>query len=652
MATSRFLTKSRFKLAVECPTKLFYSSKQSLYKNIKHEDSFLRMLADGGFQVGELAKVIYKDAQEISTKDPKEALEITKKLLAENENITLLEPAIEFENLLVRIDVLIKRNNTFELIEVKAKSYNSANPEIEGKTVPIRKEMLPYIQDVAFQKYVLSKAYPNSTISSYLMLPDKAINSSIDGLNQMFKVEHNNQQTKVIVDKQIHYVMEDAKKLLAKVSVDKLVNIVLENEINAAGLYASMPELARTLAKAYETDTKIAPKLTSTCSACEFKASPNEDLKSGFHECLKEVTNWLGKDLYQLTVLDIWDFRRKTEFLAKGLYKPNELTQDDIKYKDDTEGLSRTQRQWLQCQGIPPEDDSGGFYFDAELFNHRMSKWQYPYHMIDFETSTTALPFFKGMRPYESVAFQFSHHIIHEDGSIEHSGEFILAEPGQFPNYEFLRALKNQLEGDEGTVFRWAAHENTILNHIAQQLESDHNPPQDKDVLLEFVENLTTGGKRAMVDLNEVAKRTYYHPDTKARTSIKKVLPAVLKSSAYLKQKYEQPIYGQEIPSFNFKNFTWWQHKDGEFIEPYDLLKEIENEMLGEEGAEIFDTEDDGFEIAEGGAAAAAFARLQFECLNEKQRSNIKNALLRYCELDTLAMVMIMQGWQAMLISD
>lgn len=643
---SRYLTKSRFKLAVECPTKLFYASKQSTYKNSKHEDSFLRMLADGGFQVGQLAKVIYKDAYEVSAKDNAEALAITKKLLSENENITLLEPAIKFENLLVRIDVLIKRNNTFELIEVKAKSYNSEKPEIEGTKVPILKKMLPYIQDVAFQKYVLSKAYPNATISTYLMLPNKAVYSNIDGLNQMFKVEQNDYQTKVVVDERIYSVLDDAEKLLAKVSVDKVVNIVLENEINAAGLSASMSELTQTLAKAYEHDTKIPPTLTSACSACEFKSSPKETLKSGFHECLKQVTNWNNEDLCQPTVLDIWDFRDKNEFLALGVYKPSQLSQEDIKYKDDKEGLSRTQRQWLQCQGVPPEDDMGGFYFDTELFNHHVSKWEYPYHMIDFETSTTALPFFKGMRPYESVAFQFSHHIINEDGSVKHVGEFILAEAGQFPNYEFLRALKKQLEGDNGTVFRWAEHENTILNHIAHQLEHDHNPPEDKDLLLEFVKDLTKTGSRAMVDLNEIAKRTYYHPDTKARTSIKKVLPAVLKTSAYLKDKYEKPIYGNKIPSLNFQNFTWWQHKDGQFVEPYDLLKDIECEMLGEEGAEIFDTEDDGFEIAEGGAAAAAFARLQFECLSDQQRANIKSALLRYCELDTLAMVMIVEAWK------
>ena len=642
----RYLTKSRFKLAIECPTKLFYSSRKSIYKDNKQEDSFLRMLADGGFQVGQLAKVIFKDGHEIKSKDAKKAEAETLKLLTENEEIVLLEPAIRYKNFFVRIDVLIKRKNTFELIEVKAKSYNSAKPEVEGAKGGILKPMLPYIQDVAFQKFVLQLAFPDSSISTYLMLPDKAVTSEVDGLNQLFKVDHTDHSTTVVVDEKIHSIINEAQKLLINVSVDKYVDDVLSKEIECPGLIETLPNLAEHLAKAYESDQKITPTLSAACSKCEFKAYPSDKLNSGFHECLSIATGWQGDDLYQATILDIWDFRKKDSFLAQGIYKPSQLSQDDIGYKDDKEGLSRTQRQWLQCQGIPPEDDLGGFYLDTELFNHHMTKWKYPYHMIDFETSTTALPFFKGMRPYESVAFQFSHHIIYEDGSIKHLGEFILAEAGQFPNYEFVRALKKELDIDDGTVFRWAAHENTILNHIATQLMNDQNPPSDRDALLQFIDTLITGGSRAMVDLNEIAKRTYYHPDTKARTSIKKVLPAVLKSSAYLKEKYTQPIYGKEIQSLNFQNFTWWQSKDGQFVEPYDLLKDIENEMLGDEGAEIFDTEDDGFEIAEGGAAAAAFARLQFESLTEQQRSNIKNALLRYCELDTLAMVIIVEAWR------
>ena len=50
--------------------------------------------------------------------------------------------------------------------------------------------------------------------------------------------------------------------------------------------------------------------------------------------------------------------------------------------------------------------------------------------------------------------------------------------------------------------------------------------------------------------------------------------------------------------------------------------------------------------IAAGGAAATAYARLQFEDLDNEARNRIKAALLRYCELDTLAMVMVLQGWQ------
>jgi hypothetical protein len=41
-----------------------------------------------------------------------------------------------------------------------------------------------------------------------------------------------------------------------------------------------------------------------------------------------------------------------------------------------------------------------------------------------------------------------------------------------------------------------------------------------------------------------------------------------------------------------------------------------------------------------------AYARLQFEDVDEVERRMIREALLRYCELDTLAMVMIVQGWR------
>lgn len=43
MTSPRYLTKSRFKLAAECPTKLFYTGKDKVYKNTMQEDSFLAL---------------------------------------------------------------------------------------------------------------------------------------------------------------------------------------------------------------------------------------------------------------------------------------------------------------------------------------------------------------------------------------------------------------------------------------------------------------------------------------------------------------------------------------------------------------------------------------------------------------------------------
>ena len=645
----RYLTKSRFKLAVECPTKLFYTNKKN-YRNLKQEDSFLQALADGGFQVGEFAKYLFPAGILIESKDNAEAEAATAAHLAKNDEVVLFEPAIRFNDLFIRVDVLIKRQNSFELIEVKAKSYNSADPQIEGLRTAIRSEMLPYIQDVAFQKFVLSQKFPDKTIASYLMMPDKAVNATLDGLNQLFKVMRTGQSIDVVALPNTGQFVSQNYSLLAKVNVDQYVDIVMRDGIQFPGGHSNLSNLVADWAKFYKGDIKMAPIIHSGCAKCEFKSHPGDGYKSGYLECMTEGTELSESEIEAGTVLDIWNFRGKDKLIDKRIFKLSQVTEDDLKVKNDKDGLSNSQRQWLQCNGIPKEDDLGGFYFDQNVFENHHQQWKYPLHMIDFETSTTALPFFKGMRPYASIAFQFSHHIVEKDGAVKHVGQFICAEPGVFPNFEFVRELKKQLEVDDGTIFRWAAHENTILNHIAAQIQQRSRVVTDANDLLSFIADVTNDGIRSMVDLNEIAKRTYFHPETKGRTSIKKVLPAVLRTSQFLKDKYQKPIYGADasisgaIQSLNLKDFTWWELDSGQVADPYGKLKTIVDDMLGDEGGGILDAEE--LEITEGGAAAMAFGRLQFEDLTDQDRKRIKNALLRYCELDTLAMVMIVEAWK------
>ncbi len=45
---SRYLIKSRLKLPLECPTKLFYTGKVDVYPDCKREDEFLQELAGQG----------------------------------------------------------------------------------------------------------------------------------------------------------------------------------------------------------------------------------------------------------------------------------------------------------------------------------------------------------------------------------------------------------------------------------------------------------------------------------------------------------------------------------------------------------------------------------------------------------------------------
>ena len=152
-----------------------------------------------------------------------------------------------------------------------------------------------------------------------------------------------------------------------------------------------------------------------------------------------------------------------------------------------------------------------------------------------------------------------------------------------------------------------------------------------------------------MVDLWELVKRFYYDPLTGGSNSIKKVFPAILSRSSFLQDKYSQPIYGSAngIESLNFKDWIWVQTRDGKIVDPYELLPKLFDDIdLKDEKLDfLFSSE----ELREGGSASIAYARMQFTEMSDLERGELKKALLKYCELDTLAMVMIIEAWRDML---
>jgi hypothetical protein len=146
-----------------------------------------------------------------------------------------------------------------------------------------------------------------------------------------------------------------------------------------------------------------------------------------------------------------------------------------------------------------------------------------------------------------------------------------------------------------------------------------------------------------MIDMCELVKQYYYNPLTGGSNSIKAVLPAVLNESSCLKKKYCNPIYGSEkgIRSHNYKDKAWIEYQGETVKDPYKTLPPVftgSNEF----NLDRLVTEDS---IADGGAAMAAYAKMQFTEMSDIEKDKIVQSLLRYCELDTFAMVLIYEHW-------
>src|SRR3989338_4010113 len=97
---SNYLTKSRFKLALECPTKLYYTRKKE-YANQNNANEFLKALAEGGFQVGELAKMYYPGGVDLSNiRKEEESVQLTEEALKKDTCI-IYEAAFRYKNLFI-----------------------------------------------------------------------------------------------------------------------------------------------------------------------------------------------------------------------------------------------------------------------------------------------------------------------------------------------------------------------------------------------------------------------------------------------------------------------------------------------------------------------------------------------------------------------
>ena len=611
----RRLSKSEFKTACNCTTKLYYKKKG--FPSSNEGNDYLQFLADGGHQVGKLATMQYPDGKDINSGNNHEEAKKQTGLYLKEENITLFEPYIESEQKLIRIDILNKIGNHFQLIEVKSKSYNSKeDPKAQ------KKELKDYIYDLAYQylvlqEYLTQKGEP-FTITPYLFLPDKSKRSQTEGLNSLFKLREEKFSGKtfravaVDIDENFKKDIENEDLLVLVPLYDEVIELQEEIKLRSTKFLNSLNPLL----------VKEQAKLNKGCFSCEYNVANEEFKDSGFDLC------WKDKDDPEHSINDLYysgSLGKKSlgiENLVDHLIEANKLSLYDIPDEFIGDG-SRGQRQRIQLEFTQSEEE----YFSEDMTE--ALKWTYPLHFIDFETATAALPYHKGMSPYEAVAFQWSCHTIREPGAEPEHFEWINLNQ-KFPNFDFAGSLMKCI-GNEGTVLMWATHENTILRNIFNQMEKYNIEDEVLKHWLKGIVKFDKEDKSRLIDMNRFTLDHYFHPKMKGKTSIKKVLPAVL---------YENS--GERISrwlqEFDFE-FSLLHKKEGRITDPYAQLPPLD----------IFDQGEKY--LKDGGGAMAAYQEILLG-LRKNDAESLKayeKGLLNYCKLDTLAMVIIWEHWKTSL---
>ncbi len=140
----------------------------------------------------------------------------------------------------------------------------------------------------------------------------------------------------------------------------------------------------------------------------------------------------------------------------------------------------------------------------------------YPIHFLDFETFMTALPLYPGTRPWQMITFQWSDHILHENGDLEHR-EFLHEGVGD-PRLRFTESLIEAL-GDAGSVVVYSPFENSRLNELAIAF------PEHAKAIAAI--------QSRIFDLLRTVRTHVRHPDCLGSSSIKVVLPALVEDLSY-----------------------------------------------------------------------------------------------------------------------
>ena len=337
-----FLSKSKYCQCVQCKNILWFSK----YKPDCGEEDNNDSILEKGRQVGELAKGLFGDYEDVaSDTDIRIRVEKTQELLKDKPNI-ITEASFIYDNNFCSVDVLKNDLDGVEIYEVKSST----------KIKDI------YLDDVAYQYFVLSSLNLNVKKACIVYINNEYIRGEELDITQLFNIED---VTDIVQQKRDE----------------------IRDNIN----------LINSFMQAHDEDNEPEREIGKNCFdpySCAF-------------------WDYCTRDLPKPNVFDISGMQRRSKFKKynEGKISFESLENEDInpKYLEQIDFELNNREPKINRKAIIDILDS----------------LKYPLYFIDYETCQYAIPEFEGTKAYQQIPFQYSLHIIKEKGApLEHK-EFL-----------------------------------------------------------------------------------------------------------------------------------------------------------------------------------------------------------------------------------
>jgi hypothetical protein len=184
----------------------------------------------------------------------------------------------------------------------------------------------------------------------------------------------------------------------------------------------------------------------------------------------------------------------------------------DVAALDSTTKLTDKQQRFMNLvHGNAP-------VIDRDAIRSFLASFTYPLYFLDFETLGEVIPPFDGLRPYQQLPFQYSLHILYEDGTLTHRD--YLHEESSMPTTPLAEQLAADVSTD-GTVLAWNAQFEKRCNELLAAFEP------------ECSQALMRANERVVDLMTPFAKGWYLDPRLYGSASIKAVLPVLAPDLTY-----------------------------------------------------------------------------------------------------------------------